>query len=369
MTVALAAVIVLGLFGLGFSGGVADRYIELQDPDSPVAFTVVVTAYDGSSITLESGEGDELARAGSWGLEYPGGYGQMGAIVNQSGDSVTREFTPIEGEPPPPGSVARLDPGHWQGDPSAIGMSFSDVRYSTELGLYPAWVTGSPTDTWLIVVHDRATDPSEGLRLVGPAADAGARSMLVTYRNDREAPEGPSGTYQWGRSEWRDLESAVAYAASNGAGQVVLAGYGMGGSIVLSFLSESDQAGSVVGAILDSPVIDLEATATAHLAKSQVGAVFDMPTAINQAARLIAGWRFDIDWNDLDYGKIEPEIPILIFHGDADTETPLAESQAYAAAWPQLVDLVITGGADYTESWNVDPAGYESAVVSFLGGL
>ncbi|MEE8331793.1 MAG: hypothetical protein V3R84_08475 [Acidimicrobiia bacterium] len=369
VTVALAAVIVLGLFGLGFSGGVEDRFIELQDPDAPVAFTVVITDFDGSLVTLESGEGDELARPGSWGLEYPGGYGQLGEIVSQDGDAVTRAFVHTEGEPPPPGSVARLDSANWRGDPSDIGVVFSEVTYSTELGEYPAWLTGSPTDTWLIVVHDRATDRGEGLRLIGSAAEAGVRSMLITYRNDREAPDGPRGTYQWGRTEWRDLEGAVFYARDNGADQVVLAGYGMGGSIVLSFLGESDDADLVVGAILDSPVIELESTAAAHLDKSKLGAAFDMPTAINQTARLIAGWRFDIDWSDVDYGKTPPEIPMLIFHGDDDTETPLAESQAYAAAWPGLIDLVVSGGADYTESWNVDPVGYESAVASFLTGL
>jgi pimeloyl-ACP methyl ester carboxylesterase len=193
--------------------------------------------------------------------------------------------------------------------------------------------------------------------------------MLVTYRNDRDAPDGPRATYQWGRTEWRDLEGAVSYARDNGADQVVLAGYGMGGSIVLSFLGKSAEADLVVGAILDSPVIDLESTAGAHLDKAQVGAAFDMPTAINRTARLIAGWRFDIDWDDIDYGKTAPAIPMLIFHGDGDTETPLSESQAYAATAPQLVKLVVSEGADYTESWNVDPAGYESAVVAFLAGL
>lgn len=369
VTVALAAVIVLGLFGLGFSGGVGDRYIKLQDPDGPVAFPVVITDVDGSTVTLESGEGDELTKPGTWGLEYPGGYGNLGEVTSQDGDSVTRAFTQTEGEPPPPGSVARLDPANWRGDPSDIGEVFSEVNYSTELGEYPAWLTGSPTDTWLIVVHDRATDRAEGLRLVGPAADAGVRSMLITYRNDRGAPDGPRGTYQWGRTEWRDLEGAVAYARDNGADQAVIAGYGMGGSIVLSFLRESDEASFVVGAILDSPVIELETTAAAHLDKAKVGAAFDMPTAINRTARLIAGWRFDIDWSDIDYGKTSPSIPVLLFHGDDDTETPLAESQAYAEAWPQHVVLVVSGGAGYTESWNLDPAGYESAVASFLSSL
>jgi pimeloyl-ACP methyl ester carboxylesterase len=368
-TLALAAAIVLGLFGLGFSGGVGDNYSTLEEPDALRVFSVVVTDFDNGRITLESGEGNELTREGRWGLEYPGGYGQLGDIVSRDEVSVTREFSPSEGEDPVPGTVARLDPSVWRGDPSSAGATFREVSYETELGEYPSWLMGSPADTWLIVVHDKGAGLESGLRLVAPAADAGMATMIIRYRNDRGAPGGPSETYQWGRSEWRDLEGAVAYATDNGADRVVVAGYGMGASVVLAFLEESNIADRVVGAILDSPVIDLASTVAFDLSQDTLGGAFDMPSAINESARLIAGWRFDIDWGEVDYSDVMPSIPVLLFHGEDDLVTPLSVSQAFAAQTPESVRLIVVPEAGFTEAWNVDPAGYESAVTSFLAGL
>jgi dienelactone hydrolase len=368
-TLALAAAIVLGLFGLGFSGGVGDNYSKLEDPDARRVLSVVVTDYANGEIKLESGEGEELTRAGKWGLEYPGGYGQLGDIVLQADESVTRLFSPSEGQDPVPGTVARLDPSTWRGDPSSAGVDFRRVNYTTELGEYPSWLMGSSADTWLIVVHDKGAELESGLRLVAPAAAAGMPTMIISYRNDREAPGGPSGTYQWGLTEWRDLEGAVAYATDNGASRVVVAGYGMGGSIILSFLEKSNLADRAVGAILDSPVIDLPSTVAFDLSQATLGGAVDMPTAINESTRLIAGWRFDIDWGKVDYSDVTPTIPVLIFHGDADLVTPLSESQAFAARMPANVRLVVAPGAGFTEAWNVDPEAYESTVTSFLSGL
>jgi fermentation-respiration switch protein FrsA (DUF1100 family) len=367
-TVALAAVIVLGLFGLGFSSGIGDNYVDLQSLDGPRTFGYVITGFVNDAVTLEGGDGGELTRDGVWGLAYPGGYGRIGEVISNSGVSVTREFVTAEGEDPVPGSVARLDPATWSGGPEAAGLAYEDVTFTTELGAYPSWLIGAPADTWLIVVHHKGVSRDEGLRMASIAADAGLATLIVSYRNDRDAPPGPEQEYTWGVTEWRDLEGAVRYAGANGASRVIAAGYGMGGSIVMAFLEQSELANEVSAVILDSPVIDLSATVAHDLSQDTLGEVFDLPTAFNASARLIGGWRFGLDWNALDYGDAPPTIPMLIFHGDADQVTPLAESQGFAAA-SSRVELVVTEGAGFTESWNVDPDAYRTTVLSFIGGL
>ncbi|MCK4828870.1 alpha/beta hydrolase, partial [bacterium] len=63
-----------------------------------------------------------------------------------------------------------------------------------------------------------------------------------------------------GLTEWKDLEGAAKYAAERGAEKLILVGYSMGGAIVTNFLYRSPLAGKVLGAILDAPMLDLNAT-------------------------------------------------------------------------------------------------------------
>ncbi len=64
----------------------------------------------------------------------------------------------------------------------------------------------------------------------------------------------------------------------------------------------------------------------------------------------------------------EFHVPILLFHGTADTTVPIGPSEAFAAL-PRLVTLVKTAGAGHVESWNVDPRRYDAAVHIFLRSL
>jgi pimeloyl-ACP methyl ester carboxylesterase len=60
------------------------------------------------------------------------------------------------------------------------------------------------------------------------------------------------------------------------------------------------------------------------------------------------------------------EVPILLFHGDADTVAPVAVSEAFAAALPALVRFERCASAGHGACWNADPAAYEAAVTAFL---
>ena len=85
-------------------------------------------------------------------------------------------------------------------------------------------------------------------------------------------------------------------------------------------------------------------------------------------ATWLADFRFDVDWdaaNYLDDGDALPA-PALVFHGDADDDVPLATSQEFEAANPDAVTLVEVAGAGHIQSWNMDPAAYESRLLDFL---
>src|SRR5690606_10451189 len=112
------------------------------------------------------------------------------------------------------------------------------------------------SDRWVINVHGRGASRSEALRAVGPLRDAGYHSLLVSYRNDGEAPRSPEYRYALGDREWVDVDAAMAFAIARGAQEIVLMGWSMGGAIVLQALTRSPRSAYVTGVILESPVVD-----------------------------------------------------------------------------------------------------------------
>jgi alpha-beta hydrolase superfamily lysophospholipase len=149
----------------------------------------------------------------------------------------------------------------------------------------------------------------------------------------------------------------------------VLVGYSMGGAVVTSFLYESRLAARVRAVILDAPGLGLDA-AIDHGAGDRrlplLGA--PVPAPLTTVAESIAGFRYHLDWDRLDYlnraGRLSA--PILLFHGTADPTIPFATSQALARLRPDLVTFVPVAGAGHVKSWNHDRARYEQAAGAFL---
>ena len=75
--------------------------------------------------------------------------------------------------------------------PRDLPYPYRDVTIETPLGPAPAWLVpaeGGPAKRWVINVHGRAVRRSETLRAVEPFRDAGYTTLMVSYRNDGDAP-------------------------------------------------------------------------------------------------------------------------------------------------------------------------------------
>ena len=185
----------------------------------------------------------------------------------------------------------------------------------------PAWLvapTGPARSTWVVEVHGRAAPRAEALRVLPTLAAAGLPTLVVTYRNDEEAPRSPSGCYHLGDTEWRDVTAAIRYAVTAGAQDVVLYGWSMGGAIVLNLLRRAAPAevDAVRGVILDCPVIDWTETFAMHARALRVPRPWTWTTM-----RLIER-RIGVRLAELDHRRHVPglpAVPILAFvdHDDA----------------------------------------------------
>ncbi|MEE8370268.1 MAG: alpha/beta hydrolase [Dehalococcoidia bacterium] len=339
-----------------------------HDPDKLDLRVIALT--DGVvtlGVTSEAeGDGD-WQKDGVFGLAGENGYGQVGAILEIDDDLVVREFFAIDVDGiPVVGDPVRLDSFAFPGDPlQAFSIGFEDVTFPSQLGDLSAWFVDGPRDTWVIFVHGKGAERREGLRALPTISELGFPSLLITYRNDEGAPASSDGYYRYGQTEWKDLEAAAEYAVRQGADELIIVGYSMGGAIAISFLYESPLAERVAAVILDSPVLDFGATVDVEARQRGI------PGLLTAVAKRIAGLRFDIDWDDLNYLSRADELsaPILLFHGDADETVPVRTSDTLAESRPDIVTYIRVEGADHVRAWNADPAAYESALRDFLAAV
>ena len=152
----------------------------------------------------------------------------------------------------------------------------------------PAWVVEAehPTTRWAILVHGRGARREEGLRAIKPLRESGINVLVPSYRNDAGAPSGPDGRYNLGLSEWRDIEDAALYAVQQGARELVLMGWSMGGAIVLQTLDRSWLTGHVSHVVLDAPVIDWNDVLAHHAHQHGV------PAPVGTLSRTLMGKRW-----------------------------------------------------------------------------
>jgi alpha-beta hydrolase superfamily lysophospholipase len=329
----------------------------------PSVYDVTVRAVGDGRISL-AGSSDDLRSDGVFGLYSERAYGRIGAILERDPDGVVRRLDPAIGQLRA-GDAAGVSLYAFPLDPlRGRGIAFDDVQVPGPLGPMAAWrIPGG--SRWAVFVHGRGATREEGLRVLGVLHRLGLTVLLPTYRNDAGAPSSPDGLYHLGATEWEDVEAAVAYAAAEGAQDVVLVASSMGAALACRFLLRSRLAGRVSRVVLDAPLLDWSVTLRNAAARR------GEPLPVAVLAKHLAAHRIDIRWRDLDHVRQAAAFstPMLVVHGTEDRTVPFAVSRRLALARPDLVQLVAVPGAGHARSWNRDPDGYDHAVAGFLDGI
>ncbi len=331
-----------------------------------------ILAVDTGAQTIELSRTPDTELAGRYGLFTSGTYGyvKLGAVLSADATTVRRKLlTQIE-----PGT--RVDrgaafSGWYYATPSELHLRWENVLIGSPAGPCPAWYFPAESSTWVIQIHGRGVTRAECLRAVPVLHTAGFPNLVVSYRNDGEAPRSRSGAYALGAAEWRDVDAAIAYALRHGAERVLLMGWSMGGAVALQTAVNSGNRDRIAGLILESPVIDWR-TVLRFQAKA-VGVRAPLPDLAMSALSVpltarLSGAEAAIPFDRLDMVARAEElsVPILILHSDDDGLVPADASHALRDARPDLVTMPRFTVARHTKLWNYDEAGWSAAIKDWL---
>ena len=390
-------VVVLLAVGWYFSGLIYETGLNPDFNDAENVGTaedrVIVDTITSNRIILnvEEEQWGPLLENGVYGIIGQNGEAIVGSIVSTNGNIIERELLQINGtivsgdrisasgliRKDDSGGYKILGSSGWSGQAtdgvytpeSVSGIEYKDIFYESNVGSFPAYLTSDGENGIVIFVHGfRGNYAREVFSLMRAKdlAELGYRSMVIAYRNDRGLPKDPSGIYQYGVTEWEDIDAAVDEARKYNE-NVVLFGISGGGGPVSSWIENSSDLSKVNGIIYEAPVISFWESVEVNGA-----ARFPwLPEALFSYFKIVTELRYSVDFDSMDFREavINSSIPTLLFHGDDDEWVPVEMSDLIAQSRDTNFTYIRYKNVGHVTSWNADPDNYIYQLDLFLGGL
>ena len=189
------------------------------------------------------------------------------------------------------------------------------------------------------------------------------RSALVV--DQRCAGNSEGNTISFGINERRDCLAWVDFAVKHFGPDVkiILTGISMGAATVLMAAGE-DLPGNVMGILADCGY----STPKAIICKviGQMGLPPKLCYPFVKWAAKIYG-KFDLEETSPLEAMKKCQLPVILFHGEADDFVPCYMSREVYDACPTRKHILTVPGADHGLSYPADPEGYLSALRDFFG--
>lgn len=376
VTTTVLGVVVLLVVGLAAGGWYYTNELLPAATASPPATDVRVVGVDGDTITLQP-DGAPAYDVADLRSDHVLGFQHLAGYLRLSGEATvtdpattTRTFEVVAGTPPAVGDRGDVQAYAYPEDPTVVGTEVEEVVAPGPLGDLPGWRfpgRGEHAEDWVVFVHGRGATRAEALRAVDLVMeDTGHSALVVTHRNDPEAPPSPDGFGHYGDTEWLDLQAWLAWLEDTADPRTVtLYGFSQGASVLASCLQRCEDTAAVSGAILDSPLLSMHETLVLQAEGRDIPSPAIGPLLV--ATKAIADLRGGPDFARLEHVEdlAAADLPLLVFHGRDDTTVPFGPSAALAERDPQQVTFVPYDG-EHVRGWNADPARYADAVTTFL---
>ncbi|ALJ20424.1 alpha/beta hydrolase family protein [Microbacterium sp. No. 7] len=344
---------------------------KVVTPATRVADTRILDV-DVAAQTITLSRSADTVLPGRYGLFTSGtaDYLKLGSVLRSDGTSVTRKLlTQVSSDTRL--SAASTFSGWYYERPEELHLPFSAELVASAVGPCPAWLFPADSDTWVIQIHGRGAQRRECLRAVPVFHAAGITSLIVSYRNDGEAPRSRSGMYGLGSTEWRDVDAAIGRARKAGAKRILLMGWSMGGAIALQVALRSAHRDLIAGVVLESPVIDW------RIVLDYNARLLGLPAPVSRLAIAVLGSEWATPLTGLDhaipFGALdivaragELRQPVLILHSDDDGFVPSDSSHDLVVARPDLVEFQVFDTARHTKLWNYDQDRWVEVIAQWL---
>ncbi len=372
-TVRATAAAVTAVIGAGAAAVAAGRFASDAalriPPDGPLPTEPVLTVHATAAGQVTLTRDLAALRPGRHGLAGDGSHAVVGPVLTGTAtpvDTVVRRLERVTYGTLEPGDRVWFTPAVHAGDPgTALGLDFTGLDVPGDLGPLPVWYVPGDRDTWVIAVHGLGTTREHTMNVMEFLHRHRFPVLAPAHRGDPGAPGSPDRLNHLGETEWRDLDAVLRHAVDSGARQVVLYGWSIGATMALRAAARSDVRARVAGLILDSPVLNWEATLRALAAAHRTPGAL-LPLAV-RAAQGRTGLYGDRRPGAVHLDRIA--VPTQIFHGPDDTVAPWRFSRRLAAAHPNTITLHTVRGAPHAAMWNVDPQAYEETLRRFLTPL
>ena len=389
--------IVLGGAGWFFSGVIYEGGLNPDFNDTESIGTaedrVSVIKVNNNSIVLNVEEEmwGPLLERGVYGIIGQNGDAVVGNIISTEGTVVERDLinlngTIVEGDKIRGTSLVVLDndgeykilgTSSWSGQASegvytpksVSGLDYETIYYQSDLGEFPAYLTNDGDVGIVIFVHGFRGDYSREVfakMRAGEIVDMGYRSMIISYRNDKGLPKDPSGIFQYGTTEWKDIDGAIDKALEF-TDNVVLWGTSGGGGPISSWLGNVGDNSKVKGIIYEAPVINFWESVEVNGAARYPW----VPQQLFGYFKIFTEIRYGIDFQNMDFtdNVINSDIPALLFHGDDDEWVPVEMSDFIAKNRDTNFTYIRYENVGHVTSWNADPDNYVYQLETFLSSL
>jgi pimeloyl-ACP methyl ester carboxylesterase len=393
----LLILIALGGSGWFFSGVIYEGALNPEFNDSQNIGTaedrVIVLEVSNNSITLNIEEElwGPLLEKGVYGIIGQNGDAVIGKIMSTEGTIVKRELislngTIVEGDRIRGTSLVVRDENNeykilgtsgWSGQASegvytpksVSNLDYETIYYESNLGKFPAYLTNDGDVGIVIFVHGFRGDYSREVfakMRAGEIVDMGYRSMIISYRNDKGLPKDPSGIFQYGTTEWQDIDAAINKALEF-TDNVVLFGTSGGGGPISSWLENVGDENKVKGIIYEAPVINFWKSVEVNGAARYPW----VPKQLFGYFKIVTEIRYGVDFQKMDFTEavINSDIPVLLFHGDDDEWVPVEMSDLIAESRVNNLTYIRYENVGHVTSWNADPDNYIYQLKTFLTNL
>jgi uncharacterized protein len=233
--------------------------------------------------------------------------------------------------------------------PDQLGLLYQEVWFPAADGtkLHGWYVPGNADRPLVLFFHGNAANISHRVENLAHLHEMGFPVFIFDYRGFGRS----SGRPLKEADLWRDCRGALSWLAAQGwqPERMIFFGRSMGAALAMQMALETPPAGLV----LEAPF-----TSLTEIARRL--------TPITYA--LLGWWSIDARFDNSGLiGKLD--VPLLIFHGTADSVVPVEMGTRLFARAPEPKMLYLVDGAGHSDAHAIGGEGYRRAWLHFAASL